>query len=76
MGASMSPPLAALMPPASQIDVIIADIIAELDRLAHLAPSIRLGSEIIREAEDRRRKHFKMGRGQRLEHYDVGVQRH
>ena len=54
MGATMSPSLSALLPPAGQMDAIINDVIAEIERYAHLAPSLRLSAEIVREAEERR----------------------
>nr|OQO19627.1 hypothetical protein B0A51_13814 [Rachicladosporium sp. CCFEE 5018] len=54
MGATLSSSLAALLPPAHQMNVIIAEVVAEVERMAHLAPSIRLYAEIMREAEERR----------------------
>ncbi|OQN96044.1 hypothetical protein B0A48_17844 [Cryoendolithus antarcticus] len=54
MGATLSSSLAALLPPAHQMNVIIAEVVAEVERMAHLAPSIRLCAEIMREAEERR----------------------
>lgn len=54
MGATLSSTLAALLPPAHQMNAIIAEVVAELERLAHLAPSLQLCAEIIREAEQRR----------------------
>ncbi|KAK5114490.1 hypothetical protein LTR62_002425 [Meristemomyces frigidus] len=54
MAATLSPPLSALLPPAHQMDSIFAETVAEAGRLAHLAPSLRLCAEIIREAEQRR----------------------
>ena len=54
MGATMNHSLAILLPPAQQIDGIINDVVVEIERYAHLAPSLRLSSEIIREAEGRR----------------------
>ena len=56
MGATLSPSLASLLPPPSQMDVIISDVVIEVERYAHLAPSLRLSAEIIREAEDRRQR--------------------
>lgn len=56
MGATLSPALASLLPPPSQMDVIISDVVIEVERYAHLAPSLRLSAEIIREAEDRRQR--------------------
>ncbi|KAF7594280.1 hypothetical protein BBP40_009680 [Aspergillus hancockii] len=54
MGATMSPALSVLLPPASQVDGIISEVAAEVERYAHLAPSLRLSAEIIRDAERRR----------------------
>ncbi|KAF2195226.1 hypothetical protein K469DRAFT_681562 [Zopfia rhizophila CBS 207.26] len=54
MGATMSPSLSALLPPPHQMDIIIDDVVLEIERYAHLAPSLRLSAEIIREAEERR----------------------
>ena len=54
MGATMSPSLASLLPLAEQMDVIFQDVIEEVERYAHLAPSLSLGAEILREAEERR----------------------
>lgn len=54
MGATMSPVLSTLLPNPSQMDMIISDVVIEVERYAHLAPSLRLSAEIIREAEDRR----------------------
>lgn len=54
MGATMSPALSSLLPPPGQMDIIISDVVLEVERYAHLAPSLRLSAEIIREAEDRR----------------------
>lgn len=36
------------------MDAIINDVVCEIERLAHLAPSLRLSAEIVREAEERR----------------------
>jgi hypothetical protein len=36
------------------MDIIIDDVVLEIERYAHLAPSLRLSAEIIREAEERR----------------------
>lgn len=36
------------------MDDIINNVIHEVERLAHLAPSLRLSAEIIREAESKR----------------------
>jgi hypothetical protein len=54
MGATLSGALAALLPPAHQMNVMIAEVVAEIERMAHLAPSIRLCAELMREAEERR----------------------
>ena len=54
MGATMSPSLSALLPQPHQMDAIIDDVVNEIERYAHLAPSLRLSAEIIREAEGRR----------------------
>jgi hypothetical protein len=42
------------LPPAHQMNVMIAEVVAEIERMAHLAPSIRLCAELMREAEERR----------------------
>lgn len=59
MGASMSPSLSAiistLVPHHDAIDQIINNVVVEIERYAHLAPSLSLSAEIIREAEMRRR---------------------
>ncbi|KAH8601606.1 hypothetical protein B0O99DRAFT_501357 [Bisporella sp. PMI_857] len=59
MGASMSPSLSAiistLVPHNDTIDQIINNVVVEIERYAHLAPSLLLSAEIIREAEMRRR---------------------
>jgi len=59
MGATMSPSLssilASLVPHPNTIDNIINDVVLEIERYAHLAPSLSLSAEIIREAEIRRR---------------------
>ncbi|GES62730.1 Zn(II)2Cys6 transcription factor [Aspergillus terreus] len=65
MGATMSPALAALLPPPIRVDGIIAGVMAEVDRYAHLAPSLRLSAEIIRDAE-RRRQIWIRSSGKRL----------
>lgn len=54
MGATMSPSLSALLPPQNAMDLLINDVVVEIERYAHLAPSLRLSAEIIREAEERR----------------------
>lgn len=62
MGATMSPSLssiiATLVPNIETIDVIINDVVVEIERYAHLAPSLSLSAEIIREAEMRRRTYL------------------
>lgn len=50
----MSPSLSALLPNPGTMDAIINDVVVEIERYAHLAPSLRLSAEIIREAEERR----------------------
>ncbi|KAF2746830.1 hypothetical protein M011DRAFT_403766 [Sporormia fimetaria CBS 119925] len=54
MGATMSASLSALLPPPATMDDIITNVIHEIERLAHLCPSIRLSAELIREAEGKR----------------------
>jgi hypothetical protein len=54
MGATMSHSLSALLPPPATMDDIITNVIHEMERLAHLAPSLRLSAEIIQEAEGKR----------------------
>lgn len=54
MGATMSASLSALLPPPTTMDDIINNVIHEVERLAHLAPSLRLSAELIREAEGKR----------------------
>lgn len=62
MGATMSPCLssiiATLVPTIETIDIIINDVVVEIERYAHLAPSLSLSAEIIREAEMRRRTYL------------------
>jgi hypothetical protein len=59
MGATMSPSLSAIMQTLvlhhDTVDTIINNVVLEIERYAHLAPSLSLGAEIIREAEMRRR---------------------
>lgn len=55
MGATLSPALTGLLPPKQQLDAVIKDVVVEVERLGHLAPSLKLCGEIIREAEERRR---------------------
>jgi hypothetical protein len=54
MAATLNQTLVALLPPAHQMDLIIAEVVAELEQLAHLAPSVALCAEMVREAEQRR----------------------
>ncbi|KAJ5630560.1 uncharacterized protein N7484_010660 [Penicillium longicatenatum] len=54
MGATMSPTLSILLPASPHVDAIISNVIAEVDGYAHLAPSLKLSAEIIRDAERRR----------------------
>ncbi|KAL3473647.1 hypothetical protein BJX99DRAFT_194233 [Aspergillus californicus] len=54
MGATMSPALSTLLPSTFRIDGVISSVIAEVDRYAHLAPSLKLSAEILRDAERRR----------------------
>ncbi|KAL4937456.1 hypothetical protein BDV06DRAFT_73440 [Aspergillus oleicola] len=54
MGATMSLTLSNLLPLGSRADGIITSVILEVDRYAHLAPSLRLSAEILRDAERRR----------------------
>jgi hypothetical protein len=54
MGATRCAELAALLPPPEQTDQIICGVVAEVGRLAPLAPSLGLGADIVREAEERR----------------------
>lgn len=62
MGATMSPTLnsilVALISPRDSVDRIINDVVMEIERYAHLAPSLSLSAEIIREAEMRRRNYL------------------
>jgi hypothetical protein len=55
MAATLSPVLNILLPPRLHVDGVIADVVDELERMAHLAPSIALCAEIVYEAEERRR---------------------
>ena len=59
MGATMSPSLSnilgTLVPHLDTVDAIINDVVMEVERYVHLAPSLALSAEIIREAEMRRR---------------------
>jgi len=64
MAATMCPPLAALLPPPDSMNRIIDDVVAEVSRISHLAPSLQLGAQILQEAEDKRRR-FLSSRGYR-----------
>jgi len=55
MSASLSSILSTLVPSLDTVDAIINDVVMEIERCAHLAPSLSLSAEIIREAEMRRR---------------------
>ncbi|KAA8895256.1 hypothetical protein FN846DRAFT_911988 [Sphaerosporella brunnea] len=59
MGATMSLSLSSVLPPPEQMDVMFQDVIEEVERYAHLAPSLRLSAEIIREAEERRQVYLR-----------------
>lgn len=54
MGATMSGSLSQLLPPPATMDDIINKVIHEVERLSHLAPSVRLSADLIREAEAKR----------------------
>ncbi|KAH8651853.1 hypothetical protein BGZ60DRAFT_533729 [Tricladium varicosporioides] len=62
MGATMSPSLSSilstLVPHLDAVDAIINDVVTEVERYTHLAPSLSLSGEIIREAEMRRRAYL------------------
>lgn len=62
MGATMSPTLnniiTSLVSPRDSVDRIINDVVMEIERYAHLAPSLSLSAEIVREAEMRRRNYL------------------
>jgi len=72
MGATMSPSLSAiintLVPHHDAIDQIINNVVVEIERYAHLAPSLSLSSEIIREAELRRRSYLHSGWSTPVQH--------
>lgn len=53
MGATMSPTLSSLLPLGLSVDRIISAVITEVESYAHLAPSLKLSAEIIRDAEKR-----------------------
>lgn len=54
MGATLSRVLSALLPASYEIEKVIVSVVEEVQRLGHLAPSIELCAELLREAEDRR----------------------
>lgn len=54
MGATMTQSLSQLLPPPATMDDIINNVVLEMERYAHLAPSIRLSAELVREAESKR----------------------
>lgn len=54
MGATMSPNLSSLFPPSSEVDAVISNVVAEFERYADLAPSLKLSADIIGDAERRR----------------------
>lgn len=58
MSPSLSAILSTLVPHLDAVDAIINDVVVEIERYAHLAPSLGLGAEIIREAEMRRRAYL------------------
>lgn len=55
MGVTLSRPLRELLPPRVRMDDMILGVVTEVERLAHLAPSLQRCAEILREAEERRR---------------------
>ncbi|KAI7258521.1 hypothetical protein KC335_g12218 [Hortaea werneckii] len=55
MGATLNPALRQLLPSDLQMTAIFAEVVAELGRLAHLAPSLDLCAQIVKEAEEKRR---------------------
>ncbi|RMY54431.1 hypothetical protein D0863_13637 [Hortaea werneckii] len=55
MGATLNPALKQLLPSDLQMTAIFAEVVAELGRLAHLAPSLDLCAQIVKEAEEKRR---------------------
>jgi hypothetical protein len=59
MGATLSPSLSGLLPTPGQINAIIAEVVSEMQRYSHLAPSLRLAANIISDAEDRRRQNLR-----------------
>jgi hypothetical protein len=67
MGATMSHTLSALLPPPATMDDIITNVVHEMERLAHLAPSLRLSAELIQEAENKRQMWLRTA-GLKFEH--------
>lgn len=65
MGATMSPSLSSilwsLVPHRETIDQIINEVVVEIERYAVLSPSLSLSSEILKEAEARRRAYLSGG---------------
>ncbi|KAF2402258.1 hypothetical protein EJ06DRAFT_473573 [Trichodelitschia bisporula] len=59
MGASMSPSLATLLPRPQELNSIIDGVVVEVQRYAHLAPSLKLAAELVRQAEERRRMNMR-----------------
>jgi hypothetical protein len=56
MGATLSNLLRGLLPAeAEKVESVIESVVSEVQRLGHLAPSIELCAELLREAEGRRR---------------------
>ncbi|RMY49057.1 hypothetical protein D0864_14782 [Hortaea werneckii] len=55
MGATLNPALRQLLPSDLEMTAIFAEVVAELGRLAHLAPSLDLCAQIVKEAEEKRR---------------------
>ncbi|RMY43296.1 hypothetical protein D0865_11353 [Hortaea werneckii] len=55
MGATLNPALKQLLPSDLQMTAIFAEVVAELGRLVHLAPSLDLCAQIVKEAEEKRR---------------------
>lgn len=56
MGATLSRVLSPMLPPMVQTDEVIRQVLAETKTVAHLAPSLGLCADIVREAEERRRQ--------------------
>ena len=66
MGATMSPSLLQFLPPTESLDRMLIGVVEEIERYAHLAPSLRLCAEIVREAEERRRTYLQRSMGMGL----------